>query len=265
MAVADLMVVIVAVIIHQINFIYLFANFLFETPICSVTLVLQQVNIDCSVWFTVALTVDRFIAICCQKLQIKYCTVRIATAVIIAVGAVSCAQNGPFYFAVHPQRCVPSHEYVRAPLWAAYRRFEHIMTPVLPFGLILIFNTLTVRHIVVVNKLRRKLRCKSEMEKDPEMEKRNKSVILLFALSANFILTWTPQVIYSMTLPKENYSYTDKYFSTPMYILQQCGVMLKMLSTCTNTCIYGLTQMKFREELKKGARYLLTCNGKHLK
>ncbi|XP_059805655.1 probable G-protein coupled receptor 139 [Hypanus sabinus] len=260
MAAADLLVVILAVIAEQINYIYMFSDFLLTLPVCSLALVLRLATTDWSVWFTVAFTIDRYIAICCQKLRKRYCTERTATMVILIVCAGGCAKSTPFYFAMDRRRCVASNEYLTSSGWRIYELFDSIITPLLPICLILLFNALTIRHIIAANKVRRAVRNSSENGKDPELESRKKSMILLFTLSANFVLLWMPYVIHSLTWQTENYTYADKYFSTPIYILQQFGFMLQLLSSCTNTCIYGLTQRKFREELKNGLKYLFTLN-----
>ncbi|XP_062892508.1 probable G-protein coupled receptor 139 [Mobula hypostoma] len=261
MAVADLMVVVVVIILERINYIYLFANFLLVTPTCSLLLVLSLGTWDCSVWLTVSFTFDRCVAICCQKVRYRYCTERTASVVIATVSAACCLKAVPSYFAVDRWRCVPAAEYVTSPLWKAYQVFENITAPVLPICLILLFNVLTVNRIIATNRVRRILRKSSENRDDPEVANRRKSMILLFALSANFILIWIPHLVFSVNWQVENYFYTDRYFSKPTYILQECGYMLSSLSTCTNTFIYGLTQRKFKEELKIGVMYLFVAMG----
>ncbi|XP_069763834.1 probable G-protein coupled receptor 139 [Narcine bancroftii] len=261
MAAADLMVVLVAIIMQQINFIYLFAYFLFKSPLCAVILVLQLVTSHCSVWFTVAFTFDRYMAICCEKVRKQYCTERTATVVIATVAAGSVAVSVPLFISVDPRRCVLTDEYMISQHWATYELFIIIITPLSPIGLIALFNALTVRYITAANRVRRELRCRGQKQKDPEVDKRRHSMILLFAISANFILLWMPQFVHSIKWQKENYFYTDRHFSTPIYILQQFGFMLRMLNTCTNTCIYALTQQRFREKLKSGMKYLITLNG----
>ncbi|XP_051894926.1 probable G-protein coupled receptor 139 [Pristis pectinata] len=262
MAAADLMGVVVGVILEQINFIYLFADLLLMTPVCIVMIFLRIVISDCSVWFTIAFTCDRYIAICCQKLRKRYCTERTANVAMVTVGVLSCVRAIPYCFAVEPWGCAGKAEYFTSPVWKAFALLDAIATPLLPICLMVLFNTLTVKHIIAANKVRQGLRNNSENQKDPEVENRRKSMILLFTLSANFIILWSPNVVHSMNWQVENYSYSDRYFSTPVYILQQCGYMLEFLSTCTNTCIYGLTQRKFRKELKDGVKYLFTLNGK---
>ncbi|XP_059810889.1 probable G-protein coupled receptor 139 [Hypanus sabinus] len=256
MAVADLMVVIVVIILEKTNYIYLFAKFLLVTPTCSVLVVLNIATRDCSVWLTVAFTFDRCVAICCEKLRNRYCTERTAAVVIATVSAACCAWAVPIYFAVDRWRCVPTAEYITSPLWRAYEVFDSIRTPLIPICLILLFNVSTIKRIMETNRVRRELRKNSEYQKDPELANRRNSMILLFSLSANFILFWMPYVAHSMNWQPQNYTYTDRYFSKPTFILQQCGFMFSSLSMCTNTCIYGLTQRKFREQLKNGLKYL---------
>ncbi|XP_051895650.1 V-set and immunoglobulin domain-containing protein 10-like 2 [Pristis pectinata] len=48
---------------------------------------------DCSVWFTVTFTFDRFVSICCQELRVKYCTERVTATVLGTVTALSCLKN----------------------------------------------------------------------------------------------------------------------------------------------------------------------------
>ncbi|XP_067865236.1 probable G-protein coupled receptor 139 [Heterodontus francisci] len=270
MAAADLTVVIVHVILQRINILYLPINFLSLTPVCKVNFVAYIVAVDCSVWFTVTFTFDRFVAICCQKLQSKYCTRKTARVVITTVFVVSCLRTIPFYYMDEPAFiiddvpwfCVATADYFTSPLWKAFEWIDSIITPLLPILLILLFNALTVRNIILANRVRRELRSNSENQNDPEVKNRRKSMILLFAISANFILLWMLYVVHSLIWPVANFFYVDKYYSNPIYIAQQVGFMLQLLSSCTNTCIYGLTQKKFREELKNGVIFVFTLNGK---
>ena len=202
MATADLMVVIVVALVEQTNNIYIYSRSLLITPVCALTLVFVHVATDCSVWFTVSFTFDRFIAICCGKLRERYCTERTATVVIVTVVIVSCGKCVPLYFAIEPYviiddtpwRCIGTYEYATSPVWRGYQLLQSILTPLIPIGLILVFNGLTVKHIVVANRVRRKLRHSGNNQKDAEVEKRKKSMILMFSISANFILFWMPHV-----------------------------------------------------------------------
>ncbi|XP_062894267.1 probable G-protein coupled receptor 139 [Mobula hypostoma] len=270
MAAADLICVIVAVILCEINNIYVYAPPLLITPVCTVTHALRVTAMDCSVWLTVAFTFDRCIAICSQKLRERYCTERTATIVIVIVCLGSCAKTVPLYFVLEPHviignvpwRCILKTDFLTLPAWKAYQLFNTLTTPLLPIGLIVLFNALTISHIIAANRVRRGLRNSREKKNDPEMENRRRSIMLLFALSANFILLWIPYIVYTMNWQVQNYSYTDRYLNTPTYVLQQFGFMLQFLCTCTNTCIYTLSQRKFREELNGGVKHLVKLCGR---
>ncbi|XP_067836937.1 probable G-protein coupled receptor 139, partial [Heptranchias perlo] len=266
MAVADLLVVITDPILNSINVMYLPVSFLDITPVCSFIYFLGFATTVVSVWLTVAFTFDRFVAICCEKLKTKYCTERTAAVVLGTVSVLGCLESVPTYFIYEPKfiidkvpwLCVGKLSFRTSPAWAAFDMVHLILTPCVPFGLILLFNVLTVRRILISNRVRRGLRGRSngEDQSDPEMENRKKSIILLFSISGSFILLWLTQVVFYIYLRivdfRPFYSPSD-----PNFIINDTGKMLQLLSSCTNTCIYVLTQTKFREELKDAVKYPL--------
>ncbi|XP_067879944.1 probable G-protein coupled receptor 139 [Heterodontus francisci] len=262
MAAADLMVVITGVILNRIVYYYFPNTSLYITPVCSCVIVLLCVARDTSVWLTVVFTLDRLIAICSQKLKAGYCTPKTASLVIGAVCLLFCLKNIPWYFTFEPVYitdnvpwlCQSKPSFYTSPAWIGYDWLHRILTPFLPFILILIFNCLTIRHILVANRVRKGLLSShSGAEADPETESRRKSMILLFSISGSFIMLWMPYVINFLY-----YRITNTHYYTgptdPGYILQQMGYMFQLSSCCTNTCIYVVTQTKFREELKKIVR-----------
>ncbi|XP_069798540.1 probable G-protein coupled receptor 139 [Narcine bancroftii] len=266
MAIADLMCVVTGVLLEQSNNIYIFAPYLLFTPICTLTLVLRFVAMDCSVWLTVAFTFDRYVAICGVRFRERYCTKRTATVVMVIVTIWGCMRYVPYAFAIKPLvlidnlpwRCVTKAEYSTSSFWRIYTVFISVTTPLVPIGLIVLFNALTVRHVVAANEIRRGIRKSIVKETDLEAVNRRKSMNLLYFLSANFILLWIPYVVFQSKWQTQNYFYTDRYLNNPTYILQQCAFMLQFLSTCTNTCIYTLSQRRFREELKMVVKHLFT-------
>ncbi|XP_059509257.1 probable G-protein coupled receptor 139 [Stegostoma tigrinum] len=82
MAMADLLFIITEVILWRIAYYYFPSSFFLITPVCSVIYALRCASMDCSVWFTVNFTFDRFVAVCCQGLRAKYCTERTAAVVL---------------------------------------------------------------------------------------------------------------------------------------------------------------------------------------
>ncbi|XP_048376285.1 probable G-protein coupled receptor 139 isoform X1 [Stegostoma tigrinum] len=261
MAVADLSVLVFDVIFYEIKDYY-FPNLFFNyTPICTLSIVLNMVSVDCSVWLTVAFTFDRFVAISCQKLQIKYCSAKTATRVIGIVCSVSILQTVPTYFAFEPREiidnrpwsCSVKASFYKLPLWIAYWWMEIILTPFLPFVLILFFNVLTIRSIVQTNRIRRRLRGndKDLRHNDPQMVNRRKSMIILMAISGNFIILWIVTLVTYLLVQFTDAKLLVANYNDPFTILEQTGYMLRTLSCCTNTFIYAVSQRKFKDELKK--------------
>ncbi|XP_038642650.1 probable G-protein coupled receptor 139 [Scyliorhinus canicula] len=262
MAAADLMVVVTEVILNRILYYYLPSSSLYITPVCSCVIVLLCVARDTSVWLTVAFTLDRLIAICYRKLKDRYCVPKTASLVIAAVCILFSLKNIPWYFTFDPVYitdnvpwlCQSKPAFYISPGWIGYDWLHRILTPILPFIFILLFNALTVRHIVVANRVRRSLFSNhGGAQVDPETESRRKSMILLFAISGSFIVLWMPYVINFLY-----YRITNTHYYTggtdPGYILQQMAYMFQLSSSCTNTCIYVVTQSKFRDQLKTLAR-----------
>ncbi|XP_067835360.1 probable G-protein coupled receptor 139 [Heptranchias perlo] len=266
MAAADLLVIINDVILFRIKEYYFPNNFLFLTPVCSFQTALNHAVSDISVWLTVAFTFDRFITICCQKLRTKYCTEKTAVVVIGTLCALFCSKNIPWYFAFEPYiilenvpwGCIVKPDFYPSAAWVAFTWIHRCLTPLLPIFLILLLNSLTVGNILVASRVRRRLRgSKSDANhNDPEMENRRKSIILLFAISGNFILLWMTYVLFFLSVRITNRYYRTG-FNDPMFNADQTSYMLQLLSCCTNTCIYAVTQTKFREELKNGVKYPL--------
>ncbi|XP_048461537.1 probable G-protein coupled receptor 139 [Rhincodon typus] len=255
MAAADLLVVISDVMLRWL-IMYFPVSFLDITYVCSLVMVLIPATTMNSVWLTVAFTFDRFVAICCQELKIKYCTEKTAVMIIVTVSVLSYIESIPWYFKFQskyifdnlPWFCITKAEYYISNFWTLYGVFHRVLSPLLPFVIILVLNTLTVRHVLVASKARRRLQKDSDNEKhsDPEMVKRRKSIILLFAIAGSFIILWSPYntcLLYQRIALLHDYPPLSPAAGTIGYLLQ-------LLCTCTNTCIYTVTQTQFREQLK---------------
>ncbi|XP_067830249.1 probable G-protein coupled receptor 139 [Heptranchias perlo] len=265
MAAADLTVILTAVILDRIVTLYFIDIFTESITMCGLGDCLTHAATDCSVWFTVAFTFDRFVAICCQKLKTKYCTARTAAVVLGTVSVLSCLKSIPWYFRYKviylfsmPMYCLVRLSYYTSPLWKAFDYFHRALTPVLPFVLILLLNALTVRHILLASRVRRGLQGKRDREnhKDTEMENRRKSIVLLFSISASFILLWMIQAVSTIHERIVLNQFTDIIFGDHLPGgLRYIGPILQLLSSCSNTCIYVVTQTKVKQEFKTVLTY----------
>ncbi|XP_072892291.1 uncharacterized protein [Hemitrygon akajei] len=120
-------------------------------------------------------------------------------------------------------------------------------------------------RILTANRIRMGLRRRSNgnNEKDPEVENRRKSVVLLFSITGSFIFLWLTRVVFDIYA---RIASIPRYLvAVPNYIADSTATMLQILSSCTNTCIYAVTQSKFREELKNAVKYPLKLLTKFVK
>uniref|UniRef100_UPI00398E3FBB probable G-protein coupled receptor 139 n=1 Tax=Pristiophorus japonicus TaxID=55135 RepID=UPI00398E3FBB len=256
MAAADLLVVITDLILRQIPIAH-HLYFVQRIPLCNIHAVLLYAATDRSVWFTVTFTFDRFVAICCQKLKTKYCTEKTAAMVLVTVTLLSFLKSIFWYFMYVPWYtlsnthwfCYVSALVMVSDLWATLELLHYILNPCIPFVLILLLNALTIRHILVASRARRRLRDHSSegIPSDIEMERRMKSIILLLVISWNFIMLWAVFLFFSIWNRILHLGYDIIHVS---YYIKEIGFMLQLLSCCTNTYIYAMTQSKFREQLK---------------
>ncbi|XP_067827794.1 probable G-protein coupled receptor 139 [Heptranchias perlo] len=266
MAAMDLLVIIIDLILCHTRVVYnVEFYFIRDIPVCNIHAVLLYTVTDCSVWFTVSFTFDRYIAICCQNLKTKYCVEKTATVVRATITVFFSFKN-IFWFFMYTKRynfsnlswfCVVKDSVAESKVWGAFEFFHYILTPCIPFLFVLLFNALTVRYILVANRARKRLlnRVGGEIPSDPEMENRRKSMIILYAISANFILLWTIYMIYSIYWRMAYLGY--EAICLPVFV-RELGFMFQLMGCCTNTCIYAVTQPKFRDELKNLLKYPFT-------
>ncbi|XP_067882735.1 probable G-protein coupled receptor 139 [Heterodontus francisci] len=275
MSAADLLVIILDLILRHIPIVFWEQfRFLESITVCNIHAVLLYAATDCSVWFTVTFTFDRYVAICCQELKSKYCSEKTSAVVLGTVTVLSFLKNIFWYFmltGLYRQRNEPwfcevivgimfsrvAMVVVESRVWTAIEFLHHILTPGLPFVVILLLNSLTIKHVVVSSRGRRRIRAQSsgESRRDPEMDSRRKSIILLLVISGNFILLWALLMVYSIWNRMWWLGY--RTFTLPRFLLES-GFMLQLLSCCTNTAIYNVTQTQFREQLKNLLKYPFT-------
>ncbi|XP_032871852.1 probable G-protein coupled receptor 139 [Amblyraja radiata] len=270
MAISDLLVIILHVLLREIYIYHVSNSFLSLSAVCPSNVYLRIVTVDYSVWLTVSFTFDRFVSICCPKLRVIYCTDRTAAVVIMSMCALCCIKYIPFNFMYESRftvdsvkwGCRPKPAYFTSVWWVAFSWMCSISLSFLPFLLVLLFNGLTVRNIVAASRVRRRL--KALDGKDTETENRTKSIVLLFTVSGAYILLWTTATVtYISTRVTVNFVGGDQ--TSPSYIANDVGVLLMRISSCANTCIYGMTQSRFRQEVKNAVKYLTGVVSKPMK
>ncbi|XP_072341608.1 probable G-protein coupled receptor 139 [Scyliorhinus torazame] len=258
MAGVDLSVVIFDLILRHIPIVFREQfEFVLHIPMCNIHSALLYAATDCSVWLTVTFTFDRYVAIGCKRLKQKYCPEKTAAVVLGTVTFLSCSIDiywyfilaGPYWRGNQPWFCHVPIKDMLSVVWGTIEFLHYILTPGVPFVLIMLLNVFTLRHFLVSNRDRKRLRAHScgESTRDPEVANRRKPMILLFVISANLIILWSVIMLFSIRTRMYYQGYEAMYLH---WFVQEMGFMLQLLSCCTNTCIYAVTQTKFRDELK---------------
>ncbi|XP_060706623.1 probable G-protein coupled receptor 139 [Hemiscyllium ocellatum] len=259
MAAVDLMVIVFNVIVSQIIMDFFPGSLLNYTLACRLKVFMQGLSLQLSIWFTIAFTFDRFVAICCNKLKACYCTKRTANIVIIIMSALNITVNIPLPFRYEPTHvlnnvqwgCRTVASYHTSLAWAAHRWLTNISNMFLPIPLLLLLNSLTAHHILVASRARRALKSSrggaGKMGRDPVLKSRRTSIVLLFTISGCFMVLSAPITVIHICV---GVTHTVTYQgSTSLYTAIRVAFLLMCTSSCTNTCIYALTQKRFREEM----------------
>ncbi|XP_067865180.1 probable G-protein coupled receptor 139 [Heterodontus francisci] len=261
MATADLLVLVFYALVNRILVPHFKHVFYFYTLGCRLNSIMIAAVIDCSVWLTVFFTFDRFIAICFQRFRRRYCSPSSAALVVGMVYLLTYSRNLPYYFSILPYYvhnnlqigCKTNPNIYSAPAWRAFYWLHTILTPLVPYVSVALLNLLTIRHILVASQIRRGFRRDGGISGDPEMQSRRRAMVLLFAASASFISLWMATVgLFLFSRITNTYVYRD--FNDPFAVINETARMLRVLNCCTSTCMYALTQSKFRDELRKAVR-----------
>ncbi|XP_048453052.1 probable G-protein coupled receptor 139 [Rhincodon typus] len=264
MATANLLVLTINIMVYYIFSYHFPHSLLSHTPVCTFILYMTVVSLDLTIWFTVSFTFDRFIIMCHQRFKATYCTKRTASMVITMFSILIFVKNITVWFAYEHENvinktqwgCRGSLAFFSSTFGVVSVWFHSIWQVWLPFALIILLNSLTVRCVLVATRARRSLRGHThENERDSEIESRRKSIILLFTISGSFILLWLTANVSFVTTKVTNTTYYRGDRTSPVYIATESGAMIKHLNSCTNTCIYAATQKNFREEFKKVLKF----------
>ncbi|XP_072892049.1 probable G-protein coupled receptor 139 [Hemitrygon akajei] len=255
MTISDLFVLIFHVLLQKIYIYYHPHSFLTLSTVCPSNVYLRIVTLDYSVWLTVSFTFDRFVSISCPKLRLRYCTDRTAAVIVVSLCVLSCLKYIPFHFMYEPHYvvekvnygCQPIFDYFTFIWWVVFSWICSTSVSLIPFVLIVVLNGLTIRNIIASTRVRRRL--KGHDGNDCEMESRRKSIILLFTVSGTYILMWTTETI-TFICTRVTVNFLDENLTSPSFIANEVGVLLMLFSSCVNTWIYGMTQRKFRQEVK---------------
>ena len=243
---------------------------------------LGYVSSDSSVWLIIAVTIERFIAVCFPLKAPRMCNTKRARMVILLVIVAICVVNAHIIWTVELRyihnngsyitQCDASedHKFLVKSVWpwvdAAIYSF-------VPFVIITILNVLIIRQVIGARQQRNQLQQLTVMSKingivyktqaKRHCEGSKKLTCMLLAVSFTFLLTTLPmnllQIVSAFLGPKDGSEDYDMRYAK--YTLARTVVELLMYINHTiNFFLYCATGRKFRRQFK--VMVCLCCQGK---
>ncbi|KAK1786954.1 hypothetical protein P4O66_017327, partial [Electrophorus voltai] len=271
MAVADTAVLVFIVVLELSVKYHTVEPFWSREPWCNLRDIFSYGAYNASTWLVVVFTAERFLAITTWGMRNRLCHTRAALWVIGGVFVLGHLFAVPHYWAyvsVHDRKlkrwfCVyrtdASVEYVGTVV-----SLQTALSHVLPFVVVGVTNSLTLRQISLSNRVHVEAECRAATRghKVPPLlrSRKRKSVVLLVTVSMTFVLLSITRSITQIVLRSWKWDIDHDDYSLEINVAADIGNMLTLLNSAVNMYLYACTQSKFRQEVLTCVRYFL-CRG----
>ncbi|XP_069092602.1 probable G-protein coupled receptor 139 [Pleurodeles waltl] len=272
LAVANFLLILVVTVFRDIFYFYVNISLWWPRPSCGVSNWIYFTCVYSLTWLTVAFTFDRYVIVCCSKLKLVYCTAKTTQRVILCVYTGAFLMAMPTFFIYVPvptvgpngtskDICTIRKDLNKIPILSVYDHFQTTVWIVIPLVSLMLTNGLTVWNIVITTRVRQGLKSAvaTKRQDDPEMARRRRSIMLLALITISFLGHWLPKMIIKV-VERLTYPPVNRYnFYHPVNVVRMLANMLIVLSSFSNMCIYALTIEKFRKELIRGAKSVISA------
>ena len=216
---------------------------------------------DYSVWLIIAVTVERYIAVCHPLKATTMCTRVRAIKVIMGLLALLLAINAHFLWTVETQLFKHGGEYI--PQCVAARNFNMLVEYVwpwmdafiysfLPFAVLMVLNVLIIRQVIKARRRREEMRSAGSGGSDHrriQPESGSKLTVMLLTISFAFLLMTLPMNVLLIATAFWN-SYANDLKIVAQFKLTRTVTELLMYSNhSTNFFLYCATGQRFRQQL----------------
>lgn len=193
-----------------------------------------------SIWATVPLTVDRYVALCHPLLHRQISYPARARRIIGAVLALALASGVPFFWWSDMWRVIrPPNTVDFALIWS------HVtIIYFLPCSIFLVLNSLIVLHL-----RKRQHRCQDGSGQQPQVAlggRLSKTTAMLLAITSVFAVLWAPRtvvVLYHLYVSPVHRDWR-------VHLAYDLANMLAMLNTAVNFFLYCFVSKHFRKAVK---------------
>ena len=252
---------------------------------CKLIHVLGHTLSDYSGWLIVAVTAERYVAVCHPLKATNICSRTRATRVVMLLLGVIFVLNLHFIWTVRLHLYSPdgSTMVIKCVAGDRYRHLVDIIWPwvdaaiysFFPFLAIMTFNTLIIRQVVLAKRKRQRLQSGEDETSGPHSDfsysctggsDGTRITIMLLTISFTFLLTTLPLnlslIVRQFYLTEGEVPPTEKVLT--LRLVQTITELLMYTNHAINFFLYCATGHKFRHQLVTSFRHKRTCVTKSL-
>ena len=223
--------------------------------ICKLISVAGYTVSDYSVWLIIAVTVERYVAVCYPLQATSMCNLKRAMCVIFCLLLAMFLVNFHFFWTVQIReynilgevfyKCegAPRYSYLVSEVWPWV---DAILYSFLPFFIITVLNIFIIRQVINARKSRHEMQ--SIVNDHPRRESSIKLTIMLLTISFAFLLTTLPMNIYLIGAAFIQTS-DDLRFISRVQLVRTITELLMYVNHSMNFYLYCATGQKFRHNL----------------
>lgn len=226
--------------------------------ICKLISVAGYTVSDYSVWLIIAVTVERYVAVCYPLHASMMCNLRRAITVMTSLLIILFFINSHFFWTVHIKQykiqdeiiynCEGAPKYVRL-VDDVWPWVDAILYSFLPFVIIMVLNGLIIRQVVRARRSRDGLQSTQPDHRRRARESSIKLTIMLLTISFAFLLTTLPMNI-SLIISAFYHNYlNDLHFLSRFKLARTITELLMYVNHSMNFFLYCATGQKFRHNL----------------
>lgn len=227
--------------------------------ICKLTNVAGYTASDYSVWLIIAVTVERYIAVCHPLKAPTMCSRRRAVMVIILMLLTFLLLNIHFFWTVevhtythnnddYAYQCEGTANFTKLvqDIWPWVDAFLYSF---LPFVVISVINSLIIHQVVQAHRSRSSLQSNIDQRNNRVQETSLKLTMMLLTISFAFLLTTLPMNISLIGTAFYNRYSNDLRFTARFKLVRTITELLMYLNHSMNFYLYCATGQKFRQQL----------------